>query len=78
MNNGNRSAMPTYINDKIGVYNTINDLTGLTKREFFAGMAMQANRSRSTTYESWEDLAKDSVEMADSLLAELDKLANVI
>jgi hypothetical protein len=46
---------------------------GLTKREMFAAMAMQACRSRGTRYETWGDLAKDAVEIADELLEELEK-----
>jgi hypothetical protein len=47
--------------------------SGLTKREMFAAMAMQACRSRGTRYETWGDLAKDAVEIADELLEELEK-----
>ena len=44
---------------------------GLTKREQFAGMAMQgilANSSNSMSY-----VARDAVQMADELLAELER-----
>lgn len=73
MNNCDRPAMPTRITSNQSINESKSDVIGLTKREFFAMHAMQANRSRNTTYESWEDLAKDSVEIADALLAELDK-----
>ena len=43
---------------------------GLTKREYFAGLAMQGMAASDLTY---EDIAHDSVKMADALLAELDK-----
>jgi hypothetical protein len=46
---------------------------GLTKREHFAGLAMQGCRARGSDYLRWSDLAKDAVEIADALLAELDK-----
>lgn len=46
---------------------------GLTKREIFAMHAMQACRSRDSDYFSWQDLANDAVEIADALLAELEK-----
>lgn len=39
-----------------------------TLRDEFAGLAMQANRSRLSTYESWEDLAVDAYEIADAML----------
>lgn len=44
--------------------------TGLTKREYFAGLAMQGMASSDLTY---EDIAHDAVKMADALLKELDK-----
>ena len=50
---------------------------GLSKREYFAGLAMQATNLEvyADTYGlEWADkVAKDSVLMADALLAELDK-----
>jgi len=46
---------------------------GLTKRELFAAMAMQANRSRASIYKTWKDLAEDAVEIADALIEELNK-----
>ena len=45
---------------------------GLTKRELFAAMAMQACRSRHSAYKSWQDLASDAVDIADALIAALD------
>ncbi len=54
-------------------YGIITPSTGLSKREYFAGLAMQACRSRGSNYENWEDLSRDAVEMADALLAELEK-----
>lgn len=46
---------------------------GLTKREYFAGLAMQGIASSDLTY---EDIAHDAVKMADALLVELDKPKN--
>lgn len=46
---------------------------GLTKREHLAAMAMQGCRARQSNYRSWGDLARDAVEMADALLAELER-----
>lgn len=52
---------------------------GLTKREYFAGLAMQALVSdivnaESKGYEVTSDVtAKEAVSMADALLAELEK-----
>ncbi len=49
--------------------------TGLTKREYFAGLAMQAFLS-SIGSQNDEVIAKWSVNAADSLLEELDKTKN--
>ena len=46
---------------------------GLTKREMFAMHFMSASRSRNSTYPSWKYMAMDSIEMADALLAELER-----
>ena len=46
---------------------------GLTKLEHFAGLAMQACRTRKSEYKDWEDLAADAVEIAKALLEELEK-----
>ena len=46
---------------------------GLTKLEYFAGLAMQASRSRNSNYKNWEELAKDSVDIAKALIAELER-----
>lgn len=50
--------------------NQFEDNKGLTKREYFAGLAMQGMASSDLTY---EDIAHDAVKMADALLAELNK-----
>lgn len=44
--------------------------TGLTKREYFAGLAMQGMAMSDLKY---EDIAHDAVKMADALFKELDK-----
>lgn len=53
--------------------NQFEDNKGLTKREYFAGLAMQGMANSDLTY---EDIAHDAVKMADALLKELDKLKN--
>lgn len=53
--------------------NQFEDNKGLTKREYFAGLAMQGMASSDLTY---EDIAHDAVKMADALLKELDKSKN--
>ena len=45
---------------------------GLTKREMFAMHAMQALATNSG-YGTWEDMANDAVNIADALLAELER-----
>ena len=57
--------------------NVIKDLTsinqmGLTKREYFAGLAMQGFCADKSV-NGFENIAKYSVEVADILLKELDK-----
>lgn len=51
------------------------DEYGLTKREFFAAMAMQGELSAQPEGGSWDphDLAKLSVEYADALIAEISR-----
>ena len=49
------------------------DMQGLTKREMMAMHMMAACRARYSNYASWEDIAKDAREMADALLAELER-----
>lgn len=41
---------------------------GMTLRDYFAAKAMQANRSRNSTYENWDDLALDAYDIADAML----------
>lgn len=50
--------------------NQFEDNKGLTKREYFAGLAMQGLVASDLTFEA---IAQDSVKMADAILAELDK-----
>lgn len=45
---------------------------GLTKREYFAAMAMQGLLAHDPTYE-FTEIASDSVKMTDALIAELNK-----
>ena len=46
--------------------------SGLTTREYFAAMAMQACRSRPSEYGSWDELALDAVEIANALIKALE------
>ncbi len=46
---------------------------GLTKREMFAGLAMQGFAVSTESYPNPDDVAKRSVEMADALITELNK-----
>ena len=52
---------------------TVQEQRGMTLRDWFAGMAMQASRSRSSQYNSWDDLAKDAYEIADAMIQERSK-----
>ena len=42
-------------------------------RQKMATQMMEACRSRNSEYGSWEDMAKDAIEMTDALLAELER-----
>ncbi len=48
-------------------------LTGLTKREYFAGLAMQGILSHSFGRGDSTELAIESIKLADALLKELEK-----
>jgi hypothetical protein len=48
-------------------------LDELDLRDYFAAKAMQANRSRDSQYETWDDLARDAYEIADAMLKERNK-----
>jgi len=86
MNNGNMPAMPTkspvafyvpeeheeQIKQDLADYNEmVAPYQGLTKREYFAAMAMQGLGTRDG-YHTFEDMAGDAVQMADALLKALE------
>ncbi len=48
-------------------------MTGLSKREYFAAMAMNACIGQEQSAQTAETIAKWSVKMADELLNQLDK-----
>jgi hypothetical protein len=74
MSNKNESAFPLYMPPSDGLREKV--INGLTKREYFAAMAMQGLLSNGTinhgysTYEGW---AKEAIKAADELLNQLDK-----
>lgn len=57
-----------------GHYNSSMHFEGLTKREWFAGMAMQSfvNLAKGTNA-TQKMIAEDSIKLADAILKELDK-----
>jgi hypothetical protein len=68
MDNGNESAFPT-ISDEC-----VSHQWGLSKREYFAGLAMQGMLSNSNFTNNTNDLiAIWSIQIADSLLEQLNK-----
>lgn len=72
--NGDMPAMPqddAIWCQRIGECPTL--ATGLSKRELMAMHMMAASRSRSSNYRSWVDMATDAIEMADALLAALER-----
>ncbi len=54
-------------------YNESYSFEGLTKREYFAGLAMQGMLSNPATYGDREIMMIEAVKNADALLLELDK-----
>lgn len=83
MKNGDQPITPLYGADKTlfqaeGIDSSYlkqaNLLTGLTKREYFAGLAMASFFGKSVLPD--DKTAKVCVEMADALLAELAKEQN--
>ena len=81
MKNSDMPASPTfdrygYIGSTTCVEGFPHKITGLTKREAFAMVAMQGCCANSAGYnnDEWVNrIAKDSVLLADALLAELSK-----
>ena len=65
MKNADMPAMPQY-----GKFD--DNSKGLTKREYFAAMAMQGLLSFYGDGQSFEMTAKESVKTADALLTELE------
>lgn len=63
---GNEPTNPTYFKD--GEI----DGCGLTKREYFAGLAMQAIISKIHNQATFERVANDAIEYADELLKALE------
>lgn len=70
--NGDLPASPISYDARMMAAYSKGEAMGLTKREYFAALAMQACRSRNSNYASWSDLATDAVEIADALLAKLE------
>jgi hypothetical protein len=76
MENGNQPAFATH-----GTYNPNNnnyncdEQIGLTKREYFAGLAMQGLLASVSYASNYKDgaIVSQSVKIADALLEELDK-----
>ena len=54
-------------------YGYPEEYMGLTKREYFAAMAMQGFASIEVTDMPFKSIAQDSVRMADALITELNK-----
>lgn len=75
INNGDNPAFPMSEEETDRISEGVYIFSGLTKREYFAGLAMQGMLSDISRTGGWDydDFAKDSVEAADALLAALDK-----
>ena len=77
MKNANQPAAPLSVTDAQLALLTANgaqvDIAGLTKREYFAGLAMQALAGSAAEYTRFSEMAADAVVIADALLAELER-----
>lgn len=72
MENENRSAFPLP-NDVPQDYSGSN-IDGLTKREYFAGLALQGLcANQFLDYKSPKETVRKAIDLADFLLSELDK-----
>jgi hypothetical protein len=74
MTNGNDYANPSTHQNSDGTHD-FNVNKGLTKREYFAAMAMQGILANHT-YNNWDDydlMAKDSCYAVDAIIAQLNK-----
>jgi hypothetical protein len=76
MDNKDMPAMPISEEDTDRIDVGVKIYTGLTKREHFAGLAMQGllSNNKSTGENLYLDMSEVSVFIADALLAELDKV----
>jgi hypothetical protein len=77
MKNGNQPINARVAFDKNGLITSdFDEYNGLTKREYFAALAMQATDlelyAKSYGHKWAEEVAKDSVKMADALLKQLE------
>lgn len=74
MKNGKQPINPIFNSDgfisNTELVQTKNGAIGLTKREYFAGLAMQAFIANGTHF---SDICMHSVKIADELLKELEK-----
>jgi len=75
MENGKKPAFSVALHDNGNALH--KEAMGLTKREYFAGLAMQGLMTSQDQNGSWrhdiKTCAEISVQMADAILAELDK-----
>lgn len=76
MTNPNDSAfaIPAYVPDKIELADVAHRMqSGLTKREYFAAMALQGLLGAQSISINIKDIASDALLMADALIDELNK-----
>lgn len=70
----NEPAFPDSLG--VGKNNPGHSFRGLTKREYFAAKAMEgemASQEKGSFVANYEELAKQSMEIADALIKELEK-----
>lgn len=66
-------SVPANVNDETVLFRGWVGQKGLTKREYFAAMAMQGILAHCEHDRSFIDVAMCAISMADALIAELNK-----
>lgn len=72
MKNGEQQAYPSTAKYKDGNTEIIDIQSGLTKREYFAGLAMQGLLACPDVRGSYERIVTESINWADELLKQLE------
>jgi hypothetical protein len=72
MKNADKPITPIYSEGEIYITTNEGSFEGLTKREYFAGLAMQGIMSRNTVGMNDATISHKCVQIADELLKQLE------